>query len=162
MGSSTYQQELGERLRAIRQQQDLTLQDIETRTGGAWKAVVVGSYERGDRAVSIAKLAELARFYGVPLSELLPRPAHAPQQEPEDGPPRTVLDLSRLENAASGREDLRLITRYTRRIQLERGDYNGRVLTLRQDDVRALSAVCDVEPSALLDQLRDEDVLLNG
>ncbi|MBW3661943.1 MAG: transcriptional regulator [Actinobacteria bacterium] len=162
MASSTYQQELGERLRAIRQQQDLTLQDIETRTGGAWKAVVVGSYERGDRAVSIAKLAELARFYGVPLSELLPRPTHAAPPDSEAGLPRTVLDLTRLEHAASGREDLGLINRYTRRIQLERGDYNGRVLTLRQDDVRALSAVCDVEPSALIDQLRDEDVLING
>ena len=162
LASSTYQRELGERLRAIRQQQDLTLQEVETRTSGAWKAVVVGSYERGDRAVSIAKLAELARFYGVPLGELLPRPATERRPDADGGLPRTVLDLTRLEDAAAGEGDLDLVSRYTRRIQLERGDYNGRVLTLRQDDVRALSAVCDVEPTALLDQLRDGDVLLNA
>ena len=45
---------------------------MEQRSGGRWKAVVVGSYERGDRAVTVQKLAELARFYGVPMSELVP------------------------------------------------------------------------------------------
>jgi len=48
------------------------LQRVEQRSGGRWKAVVVGSYERGDRAVTVQKLAELARFYGVPMSELVP------------------------------------------------------------------------------------------
>jgi transcriptional regulator with XRE-family HTH domain len=67
-----YQKRLGERLRAIRQQQGLTLQEVEAVSGGKWKAVVVGSYERGDRAVSVAKLAELGDFYNVPVSELLP------------------------------------------------------------------------------------------
>ena len=33
---------------------------------------MVGSYERGDRAVTVQRLAELADFYGVPVSELLP------------------------------------------------------------------------------------------
>src|SRR3712207_7216687 len=33
-----------------------------------------GSYERGDRAVTVQRLSELAIFYGVPVSELLPDP----------------------------------------------------------------------------------------
>ncbi len=65
-------QVLGARLRDGRQREGLSLQRVEQRSGGRWKAVVVGSYERGDRAVTVRKLAELARFYGVPMSELVP------------------------------------------------------------------------------------------
>src|ERR1700709_2873891 len=39
-----------------------------------WRGVVGGSYERGDRAVTVQRLSELAVFYGVPVSELLPDP----------------------------------------------------------------------------------------
>src|SRR3954467_3899228 len=68
---------LGGRLRAIRTQQGLSLHGVEKKSQGRWKAVVVGSYERGDRAVTVQKLAELADFYGVPVSELLPDPRPA-------------------------------------------------------------------------------------
>ena len=44
---------LGARLRSIRNQQGLSLAQVEARSGGVWKAVVVGAYERGDRAVSL-------------------------------------------------------------------------------------------------------------
>ncbi len=68
-----YAKALGGKLRAIRQQQGLSLHGVEQKSGGRWKAVVVGSYERGDRAVTVQKLAELADFYGgVPVAELLP------------------------------------------------------------------------------------------
>ena len=53
---------------------------------GRWKAVVVGSYERGDRAVTVQRLAELAEFYGVPVYELLPeRPQLGTVIEPARG-----------------------------------------------------------------------------
>ena len=61
-----YAKALGAKLRAIRQQQGLSLHGVEQKSGGRWKAVVVGSYERGDRAVTVQRLAELADFYGVP------------------------------------------------------------------------------------------------
>ena len=63
---------VGDRLRDIRRQQGLSLADVEAKSGGSWKAVVVGAYERGDRAVTISRLADLAEFYGVPLASLLP------------------------------------------------------------------------------------------
>src|SRR5579875_2940972 len=69
---SDYAKTLGARLRAIRTQQGLSLHGVEEKSRGRWKAVVVGSYERGDRSVTVQKLAELAEFYGVPVSELLP------------------------------------------------------------------------------------------
>ena len=69
---SEYAKSLGARLRSIRQQQGLSLQGVEEKSSGRWKAVVVGSYERGDRAVTVSRLAELADFYRVPVAELLP------------------------------------------------------------------------------------------
>jgi len=69
---SDYAKALGARLRAIRSQQGLSLHGVEEKSRGRWKAVVVGSYERGDRAVTVQRLAELADFYGVPVAELLP------------------------------------------------------------------------------------------
>ena len=64
--ASDYAKALGAKLRAIRQQQGLSLHGVEERSGGRWKAVVVGSYERGDRAVTVQKLADyfLAKIAG--------------------------------------------------------------------------------------------------
>ncbi len=69
---SEYAKALGAKLRAIRTQQGLSLHGVEDKSQGRWKAVVVGSYERGDRAVTVQRLSELADFYGVPVAELLP------------------------------------------------------------------------------------------
>jgi transcriptional regulator with XRE-family HTH domain len=74
-----YAAELGRRLRAIRQQQGLSLHGVQSKSDGRWKAVVIGSYERGDRSITAQRLAELAEFYGVPVTRLLPgaRPPQA-------------------------------------------------------------------------------------
>ena len=80
--SNDYAKALGAKLRAVRNQQGLSLQGVEAKSHGAWKAVVVGSYERGDRAVTVQRLAELAEFYGVPMAELLPEPASTAISEP--------------------------------------------------------------------------------
>ena len=82
-----YAKALGARLRAIRMQQHLSLHGVERKSGGKWKAVVVGSYERGDRAVSVQRLAELADFYGVPVSDLLP-PEDSAMHRRRRRPPR--------------------------------------------------------------------------
>ncbi len=162
MSNTDYQRRLGERLRSIRGQQDLTLQQVEERSQGRWKAVVIGAYERGDRAISAAKLAELAAFYGVPVSELLPEPSVAVAAAADPTASRkVVLDLEKL--AAEGLNPaLRPISRYATTIQLQRGDYNGRVLTLRSDDVRALAVVLGVTAEELIERLSGEGVLVEA
>ncbi len=152
--ASDYARALGARLRAIRQQQGLSLHGVEERSQGRWKAVVVGSYERGDRAVTVQKLAELADFYTVPVAELLPDGAPAAAADP---PQRLVLDLERLGQVPA--EKAGPLARYAAAIQAQRGDYNGRVLSIRQDDLRTLAVIYDEAPGQLADQLISWGVL---
>ena len=143
-----YAKALGGKLRAIRQQQGLSLQAVEEKSKGRWKAVVVGSYERGDRAVTVARLAQLAEFYDVPIVELLPEETPAGTLE---GGGKVVLDLETLSRLPA--EDVAPLVRYAKAIQRQRGDYNGRVLSIREDDLRALAVVFDLTPTGLLDRL---------
>ena len=66
------QRDLGAALRQARSHAGMSLGAVEQASGGKWKAVVVGSYERGDRAITVPRLLELAAFYGVPVADLLP------------------------------------------------------------------------------------------
>ncbi|GLW57163.1 transcriptional regulator [Kitasatospora phosalacinea] len=152
--SSDYAKQLGAKLRAIRTQQNLSLHGVEEKSQGRWKAVVVGSYERGDRAVTVQRLAELAEFYGVPVQELLPGGTPGGAAEP---PPRLVLDLERLTQVPS--EKAGPLQRYAATIQSQRGDYNGKILSIRQDDLRTLAVIYDQSPSILTEQLISWGVL---
>ena len=143
-----YAKSLGARLRAIRTQQGLSLHGVEEKSEGRWKAVVVGSYERGDRAVTVQRLSELAEFYGVPVSELLPEGASMTASEPAA---RIVIDLEQLSSVPA--EQAAPLARYAATIQSQRGDYNGRVLSIRQEDLRSLAVIYDASPGALTEQL---------
>jgi transcriptional regulator with XRE-family HTH domain len=149
-----YAKALGARLRAIRTQQGLSLHGVEEKSQGRWKAVVVGSYERGDRAVTVQRLAELADFYGVPVNELLPEGASAASAEPAA---RIVIDLEQLSSVPA--DKAAPLARYAATIQSQRGDYNGRVLSIRHEDLRSLAVIYDASPSQLTEQLIDWGVL---
>ena len=145
---SEYAKALGAKLRAIRTQQGLSLHGVEEKSQGRWKAVVVGSYERGDRAVTVQRLAELADFYGVPVSELLPAGVTVTVGEPQV---RIVIDLEQLQQVPA--DDAAPLARYAATIQSQRGDYNGRVLSIRNEDLRSLAIMYDASPGALTEQL---------
>jgi transcriptional regulator with XRE-family HTH domain len=152
-GLVAYTHDVGERLRRLRNDRGMSLQDVERDSGGRWKAAVVGSYERGDRNISATRLLELAEFYGVSPREVLPggeRPSRAPTDD------AIVIDLARLEQAGP---DLDAIRRYLASIQLERGDHNRAVLSIRGEDLRALAVIHGRTPDELLDELRSLGVL---
>lgn len=150
MTSPERQLQLGVRLRRIRAQQGMSLAQVEERSGGLWKAVVVGAYERGDRAITIERLAALAAFYDVPISHLLPQ---GPTERPAAAGGTVLLDLTRLSDHDDGTDAVGAIARFARRIQLQRGDHAGRVLTLRDADVRTIALAAGVEPTDLHDEL---------
>ena len=136
VSSREYPKALGERLRNIRLQKGMSLQDVQGASGGKWKAAVVGAYERGDRNVTVARLSELADFYGVPVSEILPEEVPG-NTHLGNGRRRLILDLESLSQVPENDRDP--LARFTSAIQVKRGDFNGRVLTIREDDLMALS-----------------------
>jgi transcriptional regulator with XRE-family HTH domain len=152
--SSDYAKALGARLRSIRTQQGLSLHGVEEKSQGRWKAVVVGSYERGDRAVTVQRLSELAEFYSVPVNELLPEREAVIAVEQS---PRIVIDLEKL--ATVPRDQGAPLARYAATIQSQRGDYNGRVLSIRHEDLRSLAVIYDATPTSLTEQLINWGVL---
>ncbi len=143
---------IGPRLRRIRQQQRLSLADVQERSGGRWKAVVVGAYERGDRAITVSRLVDLAAFYGVPVSDLLPTPS-APA-DADDG--RVVLDLTRLDESDP---PVAAVARFAGHVRRQRGDHNGRVLTLRGGDLETIALATDRSPAELRASLTERAVI---
>lgn len=148
-----YSKRVGERLRAIRRQKRLSLQEVEAASNQEFKASVLGAYERGERAISVPRLQRLSRFYNVPVDQLLPAdagpsfgvtPGDDTVIDLTDRPARRetdpiTIDLTRLETISGPEADM--LTRYLTMIQVQRQDFNGRVLTVRAQDLQALAAI---------------------
>jgi len=149
---SSYNQDVGERLRAIRKQRGLSLQDVQRLSEGEFKAAVLGAYERGERSLSVPRMQRLAAFYQVPITQLLPL------EEGKDAPISSTvptggitIDLNAIE-ALSG-PDAVIVERFLRAVQMMRQDFNGKVLTLRRDDLKTLSLLLDQSEDTFTDRL---------
>ena len=160
--SQIYGRKVGERLRSIRRQKGLSLQDAEESSAQEFKASVLGAYERGERAISVPRLQRLARFYNVPVDQLLPRdedPGFRPGDEmvvdltrPVPEPPRKItIDLTGLDGLSGVASEM--LTRYLTMIQVQRQDFNGRVLTVRRDDLRAIACILDTSEDGAVKRL---------
>ena len=157
-GPGTFVEEVGRRLRAIRRQQRLSLEEVEERSNGRWSASAIGAYERGYRVLSLGRLRELAEFYNVPISVLVGETDHHQAAAAGDDAPagdRIVLDLVALHDVAEAAP----VARYATAIAVERGDFNGRVLSLRRDDLRVLGLVLDLRDDELFARLGEWGVL---
>ena len=140
-----------DRLRIIRKSKGWSLQDVERNSNGKWKAVVIGSYERADRAISLKKAISLMEFYQVPVSELFP-----------DIPPQVstrsiAIDLIKLSAVQS--EYSSVIQRFVRGICDRRKDWNGQVLTVRVNDLQFLAMLLQQAEPELLTELENLSLL---
>ena len=129
------------RIRAIRLSKGLSLSDVERASHRRIRAVVLGSYERGDRALSVKKAIEIAAFYGVPLTYLLEQPRAA---EGVIHPP--VIDLRRIrkimvdsQEMAQMTSELATLFTFISGIVELRNDWNGEVLSMRTSDISILA-----------------------
>jgi transcriptional regulator with XRE-family HTH domain len=92
---------LGRRLRDLRLSLGLTLFDVQQQTSNAFKTSALGAYERGERHLTIARLAELARVYGASAAELLSGdrvidlPAFSAEEADREPDDRLVLPMLR-------------------------------------------------------------------
>jgi transcriptional regulator with XRE-family HTH domain len=165
-GERGYVIKVGAWIRSIRCQQQLSLQDVEAASDHEYKASVLGAYERGERAISVPRLQRLARFYRVPVDQMLPHDdelglpsanGNAPVVDLTERVRRrpVTLDLQAIEQM--GGHEGEMLRRYLRLIQWQRGDYNGRMLTIRRDDQRTVACIFDChleQVPARLDSLR--------
>src|SRR3546814_13658882 len=89
--AGAYAVKVGGRLRAIRRQKHLSLQDVEAASNLEFNASVLRAYERGERAIPVPPLPRLARFYLAPVAQ--PHPAEArPPFGPRPGHTHTQTD----------------------------------------------------------------------
>ncbi|MGH9216799.1 MAG: transcriptional regulator [Acidimicrobiales bacterium] len=146
---------VGARLRAVRRQQHLSLHDVEVASNLEFKASVLGAYERGERAISVPRLQRLARLYRLPVTALV---EHDERAAPAQTDPPITIDLVALRQLQ--RPDAVLLARYLRAIEVERGDYNGRVLTIRRSDTTALASILQCPPDQVPARLHDLGVRL--
>jgi len=152
------------RLRAIRISRGLSLLDVEIASRREIRAVVLGSYERGDRSLSIKKAIAIAKFYGLPLTYLLEEP------KPTGGSsPAPIIDLRRVRallssepSVVSESSSLRTLTTFISGVVQLRNDYNGEVLSIRQSDLISLALTIGREAHEIVEILRDKRILIQA
>jgi len=143
-------------LRAIRKQKGITLKDVEIASNGRWKAVVIGSYERCDRALSLKKAINLAAFYQMPLDQLLglENRESAPMNR------KITLDLRRVRESSTTGNNFQFLATFTNLLCAKRRDWNGEVLSLRDTDLTTLALLLTLDESATLEWLNSEKLML--
>lgn len=149
--TETYNQTVGERLRAIRRQKGLSLQEVEALSHQEFKASVLGAYERGERSLSLPRMHRLAAFYGVPVDQLLPQIERGKTTVPSWSSGGVTIDLGKLEKTDGTTAEI--LERFLRAIQIMRQDFNGRVLTIRRSDLQLLAGLLEEDEEALSNML---------
>ena len=142
-----------EQLRQIRKSKGWSLQDVERYSNGKWKAVVIGSYERSDRAISLKKAISLLEFYQVPITELFPQSAEAVNAS------NFTLDLGKvnLEQNQSGE----ILQKFSKMIANRRKDWNGQLLSLRSNDLQFLSLLLCLSQPETVEYLKTNHLVIN-
>lgn len=162
----TYAETVGARLREVRRQKRLSLQAVEATSHEEFKASVLGAYERGERAISVPRLRRLAAIYDVPLDQLLPEGAEQHTAAAAPGTARVSpnqkirIDLVQLKRTPGAESEALL--RFLTKIQLERQDFNGQVLTIRADDIRVIGATFGLSLDETITRLGQLGILYTG
>lgn len=145
--------EISKRLRDLRKKRNLTLEEFETLSKGAIKSVVIGSYERGTRAISLAKLVQLAEIYQVPIEYFFEDISM--DSAKRDG--KLIFDLRRIRGRSDFEPSLQRLPLFLSQICSKRRDWNGEVLSLRDSDSEVIQLITGLASDDLLNTL-----ILNG
>ena len=144
------------RLRELRRGRGLTLDQCEAMSGGAIKAVVLGSYERGNRAISLARLVQLGDFFDVPLEYFL-----TPISKARERQSRWSFDLRALRNSQSQLKEMSAVKRFLNEIAARRQDWAGEFLTVRESDGDAMELLlAHEEDGSLFKRLKESRLLV--
>jgi transcriptional regulator with XRE-family HTH domain len=154
-----YAELVGEKLRRMRQDRSMSLQEVCDRSGGSFVVSTLSAYERGKRSLSLERLSELASIYGQSPTSILDIESESDFQQrsiTSNGPLRISLQsLDRLDP-----EERRPLETYLTFLRQLRNDPSRELLTIRKEDLVYLSSLYGVRPAALKDYLEKEGVLL--
>jgi transcriptional regulator with XRE-family HTH domain len=153
-----YVELVGEKLRRLRQDRGLSLQEVCERSGGSFVVSTLSAYERGKRSLSLERLFELASIYGQSPMGILDVEDDPDFQRTltHNGPLRIRLDhLKRLSS-----EERRPLETYLGFLKELRNDPSKELLTIRKDDLTYLSGLYGVRPQALKEYLENSGILL--
>ncbi len=128
-------------LRSLRKKKGLTLRECEIQSEGKFKAVVMGSYERGTRAISIQRLQEIADFYQVPIDYFF----QVNQKKADATYPRYTFDLRVLQRTSIDESGLIKMRKLLSHLVKKRNDWNGEIFTIRNSDGDFLPILTDDE-----------------
>jgi len=153
-----YGELVGEKLRRMRQERGMSLQEVCSRSGDSFVVSTLSAYERGKRSLSLERLYELASIYGQSPMTLLDieNDPNLPRAITSNAPLRIRLDS--LDKLAP--EERRPLETYLSFLRELRNDPARDMLTIRKEDLAYLSALYGVRPQALKDYLEKEGVLL--
>ena len=152
---SGYSRKVGARLRSLRKQRGLTLQQVEVLSSKWLKGSLLAAYERGDRNISVTRLHQIAMLYAVPVNELLPDEPDTSGES--DVPNKMAVDLQKLSGLPE-RQGAQL-GRHIASLQQQRRDFNTPVVTFRTDDLEQLAQAYRTTPEMLRHSLQEWGVL---
>ena len=155
-----YSFKVGERLRLVRRQKRMSLQEVEAESSHEFKASVLGAYERGERAISVPRLSRLAQFYEVPVGQLLPRGDGVVDDSATSLDQQVTIDLDRLARVPGA--EAAVLGRFLAMIQGHRREFNGSSLTIRRDDLRTIACILDTGLEEIADRLDELGVRLGA
>lgn len=158
MATQPTQESIALRIRKIRKERGWSLADVEKLSKGVIKAIVLGSYERGDRAMSVKRALELANFYKVPFHYLVEE-GQVPLIARANA---LVLDLRRVRTDSGNDEKSRLLATFTAWISHRRSDWNGEVMSLREGDLSLLGLILFSNENEVTDWLKEKNFLLTA
>ena len=121
-------------LRQLRRKKGLTLRECEITSEGRFKAVVMGSYERGTRAISLSRLQELADFYRVPIQYFFGSDQKAWTAQSK----AYIFDLRKLKSSTHLDASFERVAALLNHFVQQRGDWNGEILSIRNTDAAIL------------------------
>jgi transcriptional regulator with XRE-family HTH domain len=153
-----YSRKVGARLRSLRKQRGLTLQQVEVLSNKRLKGSLLAAYERGDRNISVTRLHQIATLYSVPVNQLLPEELEG-VGEPAL-PPKLAIDLNQLQGLPERQGSL--LARHVAHLQQQRQDFNTPVVTFRADDLEQLAAAYKTSPEMLRRSLQEWGVFRSG
>lgn len=136
---------VGRALRGLRKQRGLTLRELADLSGGRFTATGVAGYERGERAISLARFSDLVRLYGDSPDRVLRDVLRAGRADTRQ------MDLDALDDLPA--EEARLVRWFVEDIMELREGGVGEPVSIRVGELEILTSSTDRSAADLLERI---------